>query len=450
MNPPREERSRVFRGATLVTMDPAHRVVTGDLVIDGGRITSVGGTAAVPSGTEIVDVSGRWIIPGLIQGHLHLGQTLFRGLAEERRLLKWLEEVIWPMEAAHDEASASYSAMLGGLEAVRGGTTSLLDIGLVKAMPGIFRALRDLGVRAWAGKLLMDRGDLAPSPLVEEPRKAIEESYALAGEWHGADGDRIRYAVCPRFVFSCSAELWEKAVEQCRSGGYMMHTHALETREEQEAVQVLENRSEIDTLEAVGAFTVPLKIAHGVWVGAAEDDRLAAAGAAVIHCPASNLKLGSGVADVKALLEKGIPVGVGSDGSPCNNFLDPFGEMRLAALLQKWRHGPEAFTARDALERATLGGARALGVADEIGSLEPGKRADFVVLDMDQLHSVMADTVDPWTRVVFGADRTNVESVHVAGRAIYENGSFPGLDTQELKTRAREELRRLLKRSESE
>jgi 5-methylthioadenosine/S-adenosylhomocysteine deaminase len=446
---PPESRLRIFRGATLVTMDGADSVVTGDLVVRDGRIVSAGAPTrgGGTDGAEIVDLSGRWIIPGLIQGHVHLGQTLFRGLAEDRRLLRWLEERIWPMEAAHTETSAYYSGLIGGLEAIRGGTTTLLDIGLVRGMAGLFRALTGLGVRAWTGKLLMDRGDGAPEALLEEPARAIAESRELAREWDGSSGGRIRYAVCPRFVYSCSGEMWENAVEQCREGGFMLHTHALETREEQAAVRVLENRSELDTLEAVGALSVPLRVAHGVWVDAPDADRLAAAGPSVIHCPASNLKLGSGVADVKGLLARGVAVGLGTDGSPCNNFLDPYGEMRLAALLQKWKHGPEAFTAKDALERATRGGAAALGASEDIGSLEPGKRADFVVLNLDDhVHSLMADEVDPWTRVVFGADRTNIESVHVDGHAVYERGLYPGVDVRETMARAREELASLLKR----
>lgn len=437
----------LFSGATLVTMDAERRVFTGDLLVRGGRILSLGPSLAA-NGARVVDMKGRWIIPGLIQGHLHLGQTLFRGLAEERRLLQWLEEVIWPLEARHTEESAYWTAVIGGMEAIRGGTTSILDIGLVHGMGGIFRAVDELGLRAWLGKLLMDRGDQAPAGLVEEPAVAMAESRALAAEWHGAGGGRIHYAVCPRFVYSCSPKLWQLAVAQAAEGGFLMHTHALETREEQTAVLALEQRSEFDTLEAVGALTVPLKIAHGVWLADAEADRLAASGGAVIHCPGSNLKLGSGLADVRGLRGRGVHVGIGCDGSPCNNFLDPMGEIRLAALLQKWKHGPAAFSAREALEMATRGGAEALGALDEIGSLEKGKRADFVVLNLEAIHSLMAPEVDPYTRVVFGADRTNVETVYVGGQPIYDRGRFPGFETARVLARAGEELGALLRRHE--
>ncbi len=439
----------LLRGAVLVTMDSAGRVVQEDLRIRGDRIREIGPNLA-PGGDAVLDVSGRWILPGFIQGHVHLGQTLFRGLAEDRRLLDWLGDAIWPLEAAHNEESAYWTALIGGLEAIRGGTTSILDIGLVHGMEGVFRALRDLGLRAWTGKLLMDRGEGAPARLLEDPETAMAESRDLAARWHGAEMDRIRYAVCPRFVYSCSGDLWERAVDQARSGNYILHTHALETREEQEAVKAIENRSELDTLEAVGALSVPLKIAHGVWVDEPSADRLAGAGSAVMHCPASNLKLGSGVADLKRLDSRGIPVGLGCDGSPCNNFLDPMGEMRLAALLQKWRHGPGAFSARRALNLVTRGGAEALGAQGDIGSLEPGRKADLVVLNPDALHSIAAESVDLPTRVVFGSDRTNVETVWVDGRVIYDRGVFPGIDLDEVRTRAREELKHLLKRREGE
>lgn len=437
----------LFHGATLVTMDAERRVFRGDLLVRDGRILSIG-PDLVAHGARVVDLTGRWILPGLIQGHLHLGQTLFRGLAENRRLLPWLEEVIWPLEAAHTEESAYWTALVGGIEALRGGTTSLLDIGLVRGASGLFRAARDLGVRAWIGKLLMDRGEQAPAALLDEPAAAIAESRELAARWHGAADGRIQYAVCPRFVYSCSPRLWELAVAQAAEGGYLLHTHAMETVEEQAAVQAIEHRSEFETLEDVGALTVPLKIAHGVWVADAERDRLAAAGAAIMHCPGSNLKLGSGVADVRGLRAGGIAVGIGCDGSPCNNFLDPLGEVRLAAQLQKWKQGPDGFDAREALELATRGGAEALGALDRIGSLEKGKAADFVVLNLEAVHSLMADSVDPYTRIVFGADRTNIETVYVAGRPVFDRGHVLGVDGAEVLVRAREELRALLRRAE--
>jgi cytosine/adenosine deaminase-related metal-dependent hydrolase len=429
-------------------MDARFRVLAGDLLVEDGRITGIGSGLAVPAGATLVDLAGRWITPGFIQGHVHFGQTLFRGLGEDRRLLAWLKEVIWPLEAAHTPESAYWTAMIGAMEAMRGGTTAVLDIGLVHGADGIFRAVEALGLRAWTGKMLMDRGEGAPGRLLEDPAAALDESRALAAAWDGAAGGRIRYAVCPRFVYSCSAGLWERAVDQARSGGFLLHTHAFETREEQAEVRQIEHRSELETLESVGALTVPFKVAHGVWVDDPEAERLGGAGVAVIHCPASNLKLGSGVADLARLRGHGIRVGLGCDGSPCNNFLDPMGEMRLAALLQKWRHGPDRFPAREALALATIEGARALGAEAEIGSLEVGKRADFVVLDLSGLHALMADPVDPYTRIVFGADRTNVERVVVDGRTICDRGTFPGFDLDETLARAREELTRLLKRAD--
>jgi 5-methylthioadenosine/S-adenosylhomocysteine deaminase len=443
----------LVRGARILTMDAARRLLDGDLLVRDGRIAALGGRIEAPAYADIVDARGRWLLPGLIQGHVHFGQTLFRGLGEDLRLLDWLRDVIWPLEAAHDDESAHCSTLLGGMEALRAGTTTVLDIGLVHGMDGLFAGIEGLGLRAWSGKLLMDRGEGAPARLLEEPRVALEAGRELAARWHGAAEGRIRYAVCPRFVYSCSPPLWEAAVDQARGGGHPLHTHAFETREEQAAVQALEHRSELDTLDSVGALSVPLKVAHGVWVGDAEAERLGGAGAAVIHCPASNLKLGSGVADLAKLRAHGIPVGLGCDGSPCNNWLDPLQEMRLAALLQKWRHGPDRFSAQDALALATIEGARALGADAEVGSLEVGKRADFVLMDLDDVHSFAADAVDPYTRIVFGADRTNVVQVRVDGRLVFERaplpggGRFPGLDVPDTLARTRSALAALLKRA---
>lgn len=437
----------LFRGGRLITMDPDRRILAGDLLVSSGRIVGVGPGLDPTPGARVVELDGQWVTPGLIQGHVHFGQTLFRGLAEDRRLLNWLHDVIWPLEAAHDDQSAYWSGILGALEAIRGGTTTVLDIGLVHGQPGLFRALADSGLRAWSGKLLMDRGDGAPSRLLQVPSDALAESRALEREWDGAAGGRIRYAVCPRFVYSCSRGLWEMAVDQARGSGTFLHTHAFETREEQQAVQALEQQGELQTLDEVGALSVPMRVAHGVWIEDSEADRLAGAGASVIHCPASNLKLGSGVADLQHLAGRGIRLGLGCDGSPCNNFMDPIAEMRLACLLQTWRHGPGVFTARRALELATIEGAAALGADAEIGSLEVGKRADFAVFDLDRLHSIMAEEVDPFTRIVFGADRTNVTAVYVDGRPIYRDGQFPAFREEEVMAGARESLAALLKRA---
>ncbi|MDZ4803720.1 MAG: amidohydrolase family protein [Candidatus Eisenbacteria bacterium] len=437
----------VFKGGRWITMDPSDRIVEGEMFVVDGRIEQFGPKVSAPEGTPIVDLTGRWMTPGFIQGHVHLGQTLFRGLGEDRRLLDWLSGVIWPLEAAHDDESAYWSAVVGGAEAMRAGTTSMLDIGLVHGMNGLFRGLIDLGVRARTGKLLMDRGDGVPPALLGEPDRILAESHELARHWDGVDNGRIGYAVCPRFVFSCTPALWEGAVAQARGGNWPLHTHAFETREEQEAVRAVEHRSELDTLRDVGALTVPLKVAHGVWVDDPTAERLGGAGAAVIHCPASNLKLGSGVADLERLKRHGVRVGIGCDGSPCNNFLDPLGEMRLAALLQKWRHGPDRFTARDALSLATREGALAIDAEDRIGSLEVGKRADFVVFDLERVHSLCADAVDPYTRIVFGADRTNIESVYIEGRAVVDRGQIPGFEDKEIMARGREALHAVLARA---
>ncbi|HEX7879432.1 MAG TPA: amidohydrolase family protein [Candidatus Eisenbacteria bacterium] len=437
----------LFRNGRWITMDAARRVVDGDCYVVDGRIEHLGGRFEAPEATPVTDLSGRWVTPGFIQGHVHLGQTLFRGLGENRRLLDWLKDVIWPLEAAHDDDSAYWSAVVGGIEAMRAGTTAMLDIGLVHGAAGLFKGFLDLGIRGWTGKLMMDRGDGVPKGLLADPNHILAESHELARKWDGVDNGRLRYAVCPRFVFSCSPALWERAVAEAKGGDWPIHTHAFETREEQEAVRAIEHRSELDTLADVGALGASLKVAHGIWVDDPTAARLGGASASVIHCPASNLKLGSGVADLTRLKAHGVKVGIGCDGSPCNNFLDPLGEMRLAALLQKWKHGPEAYGAADALALATCDGARALDAEDRIGSIEVGKRADFVVFDLERVHSIAADAVDPYTRIVFGADRSNIESVYVEGRAVVERGRVPGFDEAEVVTKGKESIAAVLARA---
>lgn len=436
----------VLRGATLVTMDEERRVLSGDLLVRKGRIAQLGEVSAQEAeGAREIDVSGMVVIPGLVQTHIHLCQTLFRNYADDLRLLDWLRCRIWPMEAAHDEESMRASCDIGIAELLRGGTTTILDMGTVSHQDVVFERLAAWGLRAFAGKAMMDTGDGVPDGLREETRASLEESNALFARWHGAEGGRLKYAFAPRFALSCSDELLRAVARAAEERGALVHTHASEQKEECHLVEKLRGDTNIAYLQKTGIYGPRAVLAHCVWATPEEQRLMAQEQTRVAHCPSSNLKLGSGIAPVAEFLAQGIPVSLGADGAPCNNRLDGFEEMRLSALLQKPLAGPQALPAPQALALATIEGARALGIADEVGSLSVGKRADLVVVDLSGAHHLPGG--NPYSNLVYCARATDVRLVAVDGNIRVEGGSLVGVDEEELRVRAQTQAARLLQRA---
>jgi cytosine/adenosine deaminase-related metal-dependent hydrolase len=434
----------LLRGARLVTLDASRRILDADVLVEGGRIKRVGRsdgrTAGRPKPTTI-DCSGLVILPGLVQAHIHLCQTLFRGLADDLPLEAWLAKRIWPLEAAHTEASIHASAMLGAAELLLGGTTAILDMETVRHTGAAFEALESIGIRATAGKCLMDASSSPPS-LRESTDAALSESAELCARWHGAAAGRLRYCFAPRFAPSCTGPLLRAVSDLAEKAGAVIHTHAAETLLELDTVKRETGHDEIAYLDSVGISGPRAALAHCVWVDKEGIARLARQETNVVHCPSSNLKLGSGLAPIPELLAAGCRVGLGADGAPCNNRLDAFTEMRLAALLQKPRLGPETMPAAQVLEMATLGGARALGLESEIGSIEVGKCADLIVLDLDGPHA-QPDEADLVSRIVYSARAGDVRHVIVDGRIVVRDGELQTADVAKIRETANREARRL-------
>ena len=440
--------SLLIKNATVVTMDADNRILTGAVLIRGNRIAAVGEDVAAPTGQtaaepphETIDASGRVLLPGLVQTHIHLCQTLFRGAADDLALIDWLKRRIWPMEAAHTPASLYASARLGIAELIRGGTTTALTMETVNHTEAVFKAVEETGFRATIGKCMMDKGDDLPAALHEQTEDSIRESLVLLERWHGAAGGRIRYCFAPRFAVSCTKELLEAVARLARERRVMVHTHASENRDEIEMVERETGLRNIEYLNAVGLAAPRTVFAHCVHLSDGEMEILRQTGAHVAHCPSSNLKLGSGLAPVTEMLARGISVTLGADGAPCNNRLDMFTEMRTAALLQKALHGPQALPALTVLRMATIDGARALGLADEIGSIEAGKRADLVLLNLDKPHATPQP--DVVSTVVYAAQSSDVEAVWIDGRAVLRDGRLTTMDEHEVIAAAHGEAARI-------
>ncbi len=438
--------SILIKGGTLVTMDEDDSIVRGDLLIRDGRIASIRETGL--QADMIIDAAGCAVLPGFIQTHIHLCQTLFRGAADDLPLLDWLKKRVWPMEAAHTAQSIRASARLGVAELIKGGTTCALTMETVNHTEEVFKVVEETGFRATVGKCMMDKGDDVPEPLHEDTEVSLKGSLALLEAWHGKGNGRIRYCFAPRFALSCTSELLALVAQLALKHKVIVHTHASENKIECALVEDqtgLRNVAYLDSLGLTGRHVV---LAHCVHLDASELETLATTRTNVAHCPSSNLKLGSGVAEVKKMLDRGISVSLGADGAACNNRLDMFTEMRSMALLQKALHGPEAIPAQQALRMATIGGARALGLEKEIGSLEIGKRADVVVVNLNALHAI--PSTDLVSALVYSAQTADVRSVVVDGQVLMKDGKLLTIEGKSVVVEAARERAQLSKRARVE
>jgi 5-methylthioadenosine/S-adenosylhomocysteine deaminase len=437
--------STLIRNACVLTLNDDLDIVQGSVSVRDGVIAAIGEVADSPHDV-VIDAAGGWLLPGFVQTHIHLCQTLFRGYADDLLLMDWLRTRVWPMEAAHTPASLRAAARLACYELLRSGTTAMLTMETVHDTDAVFAAVAATGMRATIGKCMMDaQTPGAPARLHEETKRSLDESTALAKTFHNSAGGRIRAAFAPRFAVSCTRELLEEVAVRSAASGSLVHSHASEQQEEIALVRNATGMANIDYFHAVGLTSPRLNLAHCVWVNPGERELLASNAVKVTHCPGSNLKLGSGIAPIPDLLSRGICVSLGSDGAACNNHLDVFGEMRLAATLQAMAQGPGSLPARTAVLMATRNGARALGLEHEIGTVETGKRADLILIDLSATH--LATATDPYSAIVYSARPEDVVLTMVDGEILVRNGHATHLDRVEIAATARDEARQLAARA---
>jgi 5-methylthioadenosine/S-adenosylhomocysteine deaminase len=441
-------KSIVFENGYFLPNDGSGRLLKSEMRVDGGRITKLGRVKKT-KGEKRINLKGKLVIPGFVQTHVHLCQTLFRNLADDLQLLDWLKFRIWPMEGAHTQPSLYASARLGIAELLAGGTTTILDMGTVRHTDAIFEAAAEMGIRAFIGKCLMDR-DENPPELREGTSAALKENLRLLNYWHGRENGRLQYAHAPRFLLSASEKLLREIKILAEERNHLVHTHSSENRAEVEAVRKLYGCENVEAFHRLELTGERLVLAHCIHLNAREERILASSGTRVSHCPSSNLKLASGLCRVPELKAKGISVSLGADGAPCNNNLNMFQEMRLASLLQKPAHGPTAMGAQEVFEMATIDGAKALGVGGEIGSLEVGKKADFVILDFNSVAvNTELDTRYPeraYSALVYSCGPGNVTETWVDGKCVFEKGSFGGTSPEKILAAALRERKKLLAR----
>jgi len=433
----------LIKNGTILTMNPAMDIIHGDIFIEDGVIVEI--PTVKDQADQVIDASGKLVLPGFVQVHVHLNQTLFRGTADDMDVVDWLKRRIWPFEQVHSYESVYASARLSILEMIRSGTTTAVTMETLNHTEAAFQAADEMGFRAVIGNAIMDRWEAGTEMKGEDTQTALEKSMQLLREFHGKANGRLHYGFCPRGTRNATDELWQEVAKIAREEHVLVHSHAGENKEQTQRLSAY-GGSEVMYLDSMGVLGPNLVIAHAIWLTDEEHDLLADSGTHVAHCPSANFKLASGIAPIPAMLAKGINVAIGADGAPCNNNLDAFVEMRRAALIHKPRFGPRSMPAEKVLQMMTMGGARAAGLDREIGSLEQGKKADLVLIDQDVPHAYPTIASSPVVRVVYEHQSRDVDTVIIDGEVVLQNGKPVHFDEMDILSQSNAALSDLLNR----
>jgi 5-methylthioadenosine/S-adenosylhomocysteine deaminase len=437
----------LIRGGYLITMDADGRALRGDILVEDDRIEQIAPRIDA-SADDVIDARGMLVLPGFVQSHVHLCQSLFRGQADDMALPEWLD-TITALESQHTDETLYASAMLGIAEMLKSGATAIIDMGTLHHQDSVFEAIETSGIRAQSGKAMMDLTENLPPALRESTEESLRESKELLLRWHGKANGRIRYGFAPRWQLWNTEDLLVEIKQEADRHGANLHGHAAEIHDEVPMMLQQRGRRNLKYLEHIGVVGPNVQMAHCIWLDDGEMQVLEETGTRVLHCPCCNAKLGSGLARVPEMLARGIRVGLGSDGAPSNNNLDMFVEMRVASIMHKYRLGATAMTAEQVLGMATNGGAAAMGLGDTIGSLKEGKKADIIILDEGGLHAAPIDDFeldDPVKRIVSSYQSSSVQTSIIDGRVVMRDRELLTMDEQEVLAHARESWR-LVRRS---
>lgn len=415
----------LFSGATVVTMDESMHVYTDGFVgVTDGKISYVAKNpppeAAKPQ--KIIDATGLVLMPGLINCHTHLPMTILRGYADDYDLQTWLTKYMFPKEDRLDDRAVKAASLLGIAECLRFGVTSVSE--MYDHVGAIAEAAAESGIKAnisrGATMFLGDDFDFETFP-------ACRELVRERAKWDGYDHGRIKIEAGVHAEYTSTYQYWDAISEYAINEGLRMQVHLSETKNEHETCLEKYGLTPAEILDCHHVFDVPTTAAHCVWLSESDRKLLAKRKVSAVHCPVSNLKLASGVADVMAMVKDGMNVCLGTDGAASNNNLDLFEEIKLAALLAKEkRHDPTAVAAPAALMMATVCGARAQGRAHECGMIKEGLDADLILLDFTQPHLMPCHNVI--SSLVYSASGHDVTLTMVRGKILYAGGNYPTID----------------------
>ncbi len=413
---------KLVTNGTLLTMNEEMTVIeNGAVLIKDDRIAEVGRAEQFDGANpdHIIDAGGGIIMPGLVNAHTHAAMTLFRGLADDLPLMAWLQEHIFPAESRLTKEKVHAGAMLACAEMILSGTTCFCDMYLFE--DEVARAAKASGMRAVVGEVLYD----FPSPNYGEIENGFEYVTGMIEKWHG--DPLITVAVEPHSTYICNPDLLKRAARIASENSIPLVVHVAETAAEHQQIEEAFGKSPVAHLADLGVLGPNLVACHSVHLSDSDIMRYREHGVKVAHCPESNMKLASGVAPVPSLIEKGVCVGIGTDGCASNNDLDLFQEMDTAAKLHKvFSRDPEVVNAETAVKMATVNGAEALGLKDATGSIEAGKKADIIVVDTSKPH--MIPMYNPYSHLVYTASGGDVAAAVIDGKVVMENGTVFTMD----------------------
>ncbi len=427
-----------IRNGLIITMDPRRRILkNATIVVEDDKITDIA-ESSIKAGkinpTKIIDANGRIVLPGFVNCHVHTVQTLFRGIVDGLELLPWLQEYVFPMESAMNAEDVYVSSLTGYAELIKSGTTTCADFQSVRHVDQAFQAAQRIGIRASIAKAMMDSEDV-PENLRENTNDSIRVNMQLIKQWNTGNNDRLRSMFGPRSLQSCSPELLTEIGRintEIRAG---VHTHTSENPLEVKKDIAKYGKRPVEALRSFGLVDPTTILAHCIHINSNEIQILSESKANVAHCPSSNLKLASGICNIPKLLQSKVNVTIGVDGAACNNSLDIFKDMKLAALLAKINQQKQTkVSAEEVLEMATIRGAKALGLDGKIGSIEKGKKADLIIMDLRTLETT--PTFDVLENLVYAASGHNVQTVIIDGRVVMENQQLTTLNENDLISRA--------------
>ncbi|MBN2468786.1 MAG: amidohydrolase [Deltaproteobacteria bacterium] len=407
----------LIKGGVILTLNPADEIIEeGYLLLQEDKIEKVGGRREAPPDhavDRIIDASDSLIMPGLVNTHTHAAMACFRGLADDLSLKTWLDDYIFPVESRFVNPEFVYKGtLLAGLEMIRSGTTTMCDGYFFEEAAA--QAVMDVGLRAIVGKGVID----FPTPDTPDPALNIAHGKRFLEQC--PSNSRITPALFCHSAYTCGPETLQKAKEVCRSSSIPFLIHLAETEDEIREIRNRYGVSVVRHLDRLGVLDEGTIAAHCVWVAANEFSLVAKKRVRIAHCPESNMKLASGVAPIPDFLQNGIPVGLGTDGCASNNNLDMLSEMDTAAKIHKLcRKDPTVMDAKTVVRMATRGGAEVVGLDKEIGSLEPGKKADIIILDLKQPH--MTPIYNYYSHLVYSASGHDVVTVLIDGRVVMDN-----------------------------
>ncbi len=448
----------LFEHGTLITVDKKRRIIEdGAILVAGDRIAAIGKTydlrQAFPDEPR-EDLRGNIVAPGLVDTHVHLAQAMIRGCADDLELLEWLGKRVWVLQGNYDAADGRASAELCIVEMLKSGTTAFLECMIAGryGLDGIAEAVIQSGIRGVLSKIVMDVATYASKddwmyPGMQEDRDtSMRQALEAFDKWNGAGDGRLQVWFGPRTPGGVTSELYREISRLAGERGMGITVHLAEVKADREYLDEAYGLKPVEYAQSVGLLGPRTVLAHVVWVDEEEMRLLAETGTHVSHNPASNTKLASGIPRIAEMVAAGVNVTLGCDGGPSNNTYDLLRDMRWVAYLQKARLlDPEVVPAETVIEMATINGAKALGWENEIGSLEEGKKADFIVVDVHKPH--MTPSPNPVSTLAYCATGEDVSMVVIDGKTVVRDGRVLTLDEDKVMQVAQERADALYRRA---